>query len=118
MEFHGSRTQVIDEAIATDERVVVYTVPVGKTFWLIEVMLVMDAGATGEGYVELRTDAGVHIRHICHIDVRENNKGVIPGDHFEPGWPIELTVGQDIAVVSDSASLAAECDIFGFETNA
>jgi len=118
MEFHGPRTQITTEAIATDETVVVYTVPTGKKFCLIECMLVTDAGATGSGMVEIRTPLGVHIRHLNHMDVRENNKGVIPADHFEPGWPIEMSVGQDIAVTSDSASLAAQCDIFGFEVNA
>lgn len=118
MEFHGPRTQIFKEVIATDEIVVVYTVPVGKKFLLIESMLVTDAGATGEGYVEVRSETDVHIRHLNHMDVRENNKGVIPGDHFEPGWPVTLTAGQNIAVVSDSASLEAECDIFGFEVDA
>jgi len=118
MEFHGPRTQIFKEIIATNETLVVYTVPTGKKFYLVESMLVMDAGATGEGYVEVRSPTNVHIRHINHVDVRENNKGVIPGDHFEPGWPVELTVGENIAVVSDSASLAAECDVFGFEVDA
>ena len=118
MNFDGPRTQILTEAIATNETVVVYTVPVGKKFFLIETMLVMDAGATGTGEVEIRSDAGAHIRHVCNINIRENNKGIVPSDHFEPGWPIEMSEGQDISVMSDTASLAAQCDIFGFEVDA
>lgn len=118
MNFDGPRTQILTEAIATNETVVVYTVPTGKVFWLIECMLVMDAGATGTGEVEIRTNAGVHIRHLCNINIRENNKGIVPSDHFEPGWPVEMSEGQDISVMSDTASLAAQCDIFGFEVDA
>ncbi len=118
MEFHGPRTQILDEAVATNETVIVYTVPVGKKFFLIEAMLVMDAGATGVGEVEIRSVANAHIRHICHMDVRENNKGIITSDHFEPGWPVEMSIGQNIAVSSNTGSLEAQCDIFGFEVNA
>lgn len=118
MEFHGARTQIIDEAVATNATVVAYTVPTGKKFFLVECMLVTDAGATGNGMIELRTDLDVHIRHLCDMDVRENNKGVIPADHFNPCWPIEMSAGQDIAVTSDSGSLAAQCDFFGFEVDA
>ena len=116
--LYGTLDQIIDEAVATDETVVVYTVPAGKKFDLVEAMLVTDAGATGTGSVEIRSPADAHIRHLCHMDVRENNKGVVPADHFQPCYPLTLTAGQDIAVVSDSASLEAQCDIFGFESDA
>ena len=118
MDFHGPRTQILQEGIATDESVIVYTVPVGKEFHIVECMLVTDAGATGVGEVEIRDENDVHVRHLCNMDVRENNKGVIPADHFEPAFAPVIPAGYDIAVMSDSASLAAQCDLFGFETPA
>ena len=118
MEFHGPRTQIIDEATAVNETTIVYTVPSGKKFFLIESMLKTDAGATGTAEVEIRDNSDVHLRDINFMDVRENNKGVIPADHFNPCWPIEMSEGEDICVISDSASLEAQADIFGFEVNA
>ena len=118
MEFHGERTQIILEEVATDETVVVYTVPTGKKFWLIEAMLVTDAGATGTAEVEIRSATDVHLRHICWADVRSNNQGIVLGDHFEPGWPVEMSAGQDIAVTSGAASLEAQADIFGLLVDA
>ncbi len=117
MNFDGPRTQIIAEGKATDASVVVYTVPVGKKFWLIESMLVTDAGATGTAEVEWQDELGVHVRHFNFMDVRENNKGVIPADHFEPDWPIEMGPCCTIVVISDSASLEAQCDLFGFEVD-
>ncbi len=118
MDFHGPRTQIFKEVIATDETKIVYTVPVGKEFHLVEAMLRTDAGATGEAEIGIRDEDDVHVRHICNMDVRENNKGVVPADHFEPAFAPVLLEDWDICVVSDSASLAAEADIFGFETPA
>lgn len=118
MGYRGpNRTQILEEAIATNETVIVYTVPVGKVLWLIEAMLVTDAGATGTGEVELRTDADAHIRHVCFVDVRSNNQGIVVADHFQPCRPVKLTAGQDIAVISSAGSLAAQADIFGFEVD-
>ncbi len=118
MDFHGPRTQILVEKIATDETVIVYTVPVEKEFHLVEAMLRTDAGATGEAEVGIRDENDVHVRHICNMDVRENNKGVVPADHFEPAFAPVIPAGYDIVVISDSASLAAQCDLFGFETPA
>ena len=117
MEFHGPRTQILAEKTATDSSEIVYTVPVGKKFFMIESILVVDAGATGNAEVEIHTPTHVHIRHLNWISIRENNKGIIPADHCEPSWPIELLAGQHIMVTSDTASLEAQADIFGFETN-
>ena len=118
MEFHGPRTQILTHQTVTDGTAVVYTVPVGKIFWLIESMLKTDAGATGAADVKIRDESDVIKRHINWMDVKENNKGIIPGCHFCPCWPVEMSAGEDIAVTSDSASLEAECDVFGFEVNA
>ena len=118
MEFHGPRTQILEEGKATDEAVVVYTVPVGKKFYMIESILVVDAGATGTAQVEIHTEAHVHIRHLNWMMIRENNKGIIPADHCHPAWPIEMSAGEHIMVSSNAAFLEAQCDIFGFEVDA
>ncbi len=117
MEFHGPRTQIFKEVIVTDDTAIVYTVPDGKIFHLIESMLVTDAGAAGKAEVGIRDENDVHIRHINFVDVRSNNQGIVGADHCEPGWPIELPSGWDITVMSDTASLEAEVDIFGFEVD-
>jgi len=118
MNFHGPRTQIFKEAIVTDDTVVVYTVPVGKKFFLVESMLVTDAGAgSGVAFVEIRNVEDVHIRHINNVRIK-SQAGVILADHFEPGWPVELPAGWDIALTSSVANLITEIDLFGFETNA
>ena len=118
MDFHGPRTQIFKEETVTDGTEIVYTVPVGKEFHFIEAMLRTDAGATGVSEIEVRDENDVHIRHVCNMDVRENNKGVVPADHFEPAYAPVLPAGWDITVISDSASLEAQADIFGFEVPA
>ncbi len=117
MEFHGPRTQILKEAAVTNDTAVVYTVPAGKKFFLIESMLKTDAGAAGVGHGEIRTALDVRIRYINFIDVITNDQAVALADHFEPGWPVELAVGEDIAVTSDVASLEAQLNIFGFEVD-
>lgn len=118
MEFHGPRTQIFREAKIIDGTIIVYTVPTGKKFFLIESALVTDAGATGSAFVEIRDVLDAHVRHINFMDVRSNNQGIVGADHFEPGWPVEMAAGEDIAVQSSTSSLEAECDIFGFEVDA
>ena len=118
MNFHGPRTQLFPSAKVTEGTEVVYTCPAGKKFFMIESLLVSDVGAAGKAEVVLRDAEDVHIRHLNWMLIRENNKGVIPSDHCEPAYPIELTAGMNVAVVSDAASLEAQCDMFGMETDA
>ncbi len=118
MDFHGPRTQIFKEAKVTDGTAIVYTVPINKVFWIIESMLVTDAGAAGKAEVEIRDESDVHIRHLNFVDVRSNNQGIVGADHFNPSWPIKMLEGEDIAVISDTASLEAHADIFGFEVDA
>ena len=117
MDFHGPRTQIFKEAKATNSNAIIYTVPIDKVFWIIESMLVTDAGAAGKAEVEIRDENDVHIRHLNFVDVRSNNQGIVCADHFEPGWPIEMSAGEDIVVISDTGSLEAHADIFGFEVD-
>lgn len=118
MEFHGPRTQILEEVAVTEDIAVVYTVPEGKKFFLIESMLITNAGANGIAHAEIRSALNVHIRDINFVHVRANNQGIVFADHFEPGWPVEMSAGEDIAVTSDTASLEAQCDLFGFEVDA
>ena len=92
--------------------------PAGKKFFLIESMLKTDAGAAGVANGEIRTALDAHIRNINFIDLITNDQAVALPDHFEPGWPVEMAAGEDIAVTSDAASLEAQLNIFGFEVDA
>lgn len=116
MEFHGPRTQKLIEDNATDETAVLYTVPSGKKFWLISAMLSTDGGAVGYATIEIRNDSDVRQIRTNKVDV-ESAIGLETADHFEPGWPVELLEGWDIAIISSAASLVASGDIFGYETN-
>ena len=116
MTFKGSRVQIVEEAIATNETVAVYTVPEGKVLKLVEAMLVTDAGATGTAEIEVFNSE--HIRHICFADIRSNNQGIVLADHFQPSEPLKLPFGCIINVISDIALLAAQADIFGWEEDA
>ncbi len=117
MEFHDpDRVQIILDDEATNETTVVYTVPAGKKFYLIESTLHVTAGAVGFAEVRIRNDSDVIQRHTNSIFITILQ--VAPADHFCPNWPIELPAGWDIAVISSVAGLTVECDIFGYETNA
>ena len=118
MTIYGDKEQILAEEEATDETVIVYTVPTGYKLYLCHAILETDAGATGIGRLKVRDENDVEKYTLGWMDVRENNKGVIPGRHFCPCWPVTMTAGQNIAVTSDAASLAAQNDIFGFEVNA
>ena len=118
MQFYGERTQTLLEQTVVNDAAIVYEVPVGKKFLLIECMLVTVATGAGRAYVAIHNEAHVHIRHLCSVNVRENNKGVVLADHFEPGWPIELLATQHLMVTSDSGNIIAECDGFGYEVDA
>ena len=118
MNFYGPRTQrLIEETVVNDVQIA-YEVPVGKKFWLVEAMLVTVATGAGRAYVAIHNAAHVHIRHLCSVNVRENNKGVVLADHFEPGYPIEMAATEHLMVTSDSGNITAECDAFGFEVDA
>lgn len=118
MDFHGGRTQIRTEGTATNATVVAYTVPAGRKFFLIEAMLNTDAGAVGSAYAEIRNALDVHVRNICFVNVQAVTEGVVLGDHFEPGFPVELAEGETVAVVSGVALLVAQLGISGFEVGA
>ncbi len=116
MEFHGPRTQILDEGIATNQTTIVYTVPANKKFFLVESMVHPTTVAIGIGYVEIRNGSGVRVRHLNQINI-DTQIGESPADHFNPGWPVELPEGYDITIVSNAAGLTVEGDIFGFEVD-
>ena len=118
MEFDGLKTQITLEDTVANGIQIIYTVPANKKFFLIEATLITDAGAVpGICTIEYRNGSDVHVRHLCALDIR-SAVGVIPADHFEPGWPIEIPEGFDIVVTSDTGSLTADGDIVGFEVDA
>ncbi len=118
MDFHGPRTQIFKEENATNETVIIYTVPDGKEFHFIEATLKTDAGAAGTAELGVRDGDDVLVRHVCFVDVRSNNQGIVGGDTFEPAFAPVIPAGYDIFVTSDTGSLEAEGDIFGFEVPA
>ncbi len=118
MDFHGPRDQIFKEATVTNGTVVVYTVPEGKIFYLIESMLVTDVGAgSGVTFVAIRDGDDAHVRHLNNVRIK-SQAGVILADHFEPGFPVDLPAGYDIALTSSIGSLLCEVDIFGMLVNA
>ena len=117
-QIYGSSTQIIAEMAVTNTTGIIYTVPAGKVFHLVDANLKTNAGAAGVGDMSLHDSDTIHIRHICFVDVRSNNQGIVNMDHFDPAHPMKLTAGQYIEVESDTGSLEAEGDIFGFESNA
>jgi len=107
MEFHGPRTQILDEGTATNATVIIYTVPANKIFWLMEALLTVDGGAAGQARIEIRNATDVHVRDVCRIEV-VTAVGVAPSDHFQPQYAIEIPAGYDITIISGAASLVAE----------
>jgi len=116
MEFHGPRTQILDNDTAENTTTVIYTVPANKIFHLIETSLSCDSGAIGFAKAAIRNDSDVIQRYINCIKVGAVATAV-KADHFNPGFPVELLAGWDIVVSSDIASLIANLGIFGFEVD-
>ena len=117
MNLYGPITQILLRTLVTDGIEVCYTVPVGKKFYLVSSMLQTNAGSTGNANVRLRNESNEDIIHLNCMDVRSNNQGIVPGDHYTPAFPLKMTAGQNIVVESGSAGLQAESDLFGAEVN-
>lgn len=116
MDFHGPRTQILENDTAENTTTVVYTVPVGKTFWLVEAELSCDAGAIGISKASIRNELDVYQRSICCVKIGATATA-IKADHFNPGFPVELKTGWDIIVESDVSGLVSALSIFGFEVD-
>jgi hypothetical protein len=117
MDFSGPRTQKLLEASATNETVVLYTVPAEKVFWLVSSEIRSDGGAVGEGRILIR-DAGDVIKFdVGYIKIGVTTENV-PSIPYTPSWPIEIGAGWDIAVISGAASLIVGAEVFGFEVDA
>ena len=118
MEFHDpSRVQTLLEDEATDETVIMYTVPVGKQFHIVSSILFTDNGAIGFASIAVVTAADVHKQYLNQLSVK-TEIGIIPADHYTPGWPMDLVAGEKIVLFSSVASLVAKGDLFGYEANA
>jgi len=117
MEFHGPRTQILLEEAAINDDVVVYTVPVGKKFYLVS------AGTSSNGAAVGTVKACIH----NELDVIQKTIGamkigatalVFPSIPFSPSWPVEMTAGWYMCVHSDTALLEGTLSIFGMEVDA
>ena len=118
MEFHDpDRVQILAEDSAVNTTTVVYTVPAGKKFYLISSDLDTDGGAVGIVTGVIQDGTPTIQKNINQIRVGATAQ-VIPMDHAEPGWPIEIPAAWEIAVISDTALLTGTLSIFGYEVNA
>jgi len=117
MEFHGPRTQILLEDSAINEDVTVYTVPVGKKFYLISAGTSTNGGAIGSIYACVKNALGVVQKTIGAMKIGATTL-VFPSIPFSPGWPVTLTAGWYMCVHSDAALLEGTLSIFGFEVDA
>lgn len=117
MYFDGPRTQILTGGQADNSTVAAYTVPVGKKFYLISAMVRTDGGAAGEVRGLIRNAADAIQCGLGHIACK-TLVGMINSAPFEPGWPVELAEGWDIAIASSAAGLLGGIDIFGYEVDA
>jgi len=116
MEFHGPRTQILLQATAENETVVVYTVPENKIFYLISAILETDGGAVGSVKGCIRDDNEEVLSCFGAIKVGATTL-VFPSSPFSPNWPVEMLSGWDLVAISDAASLQASLNIFGLEVD-
>jgi len=117
MEFHGPRTQILLEASATNDDVVVYTVPAGKKFWLISAGVHSDGGAVGTVKGCIHNALDVIQKTIGRIKVGATAL-VFPSVPFQPSYPVEMSAGWYMCIHSDVGSLEGTLSIFGFEVDA
>jgi len=106
-------SQIFHNAIATNARVILYTVPSGKTLYLCETTVRTDSNVTGWCYVHVRDITDTFVRVLCMINVIANV--IIPTDHNHFWPPVEIPENYTIAVESNTAGLNAYGSIFGWE---
>lgn len=117
MFFDGPRTQILLEASITNDHVAVYTVPVGKKFWLISASTSTDGGAVGTVKGCIHNALGVTQKTIGAMKIGATTL-VFPSIPFNPAYPVEMPAGWYMCVHSDVASLEGTLSIFGFEVDA
>ena len=117
MEFHGPRTQILKEVSVTNGDATIYTVPVGKKFWLISAGTSTDGGATGAVKACIYNDLAVLQKTIVAMKIGATTL-VFPSIPFQPAYPVEMQAGWYMCVHSDAASLEATLSIFGMEVDA
>jgi hypothetical protein len=116
MDFSGPRDQKLLEGSVAGSTTVIYTVPAGKIFWLVASLVTTDGVAGGIVRGVIRNASDVIQMAIGQITVGAPSL-VCPGCPFIPGWPIKLTEGWDLAIISDAGSLVGVLNVFGFETD-
>ena len=116
MDFHGPSTQILLEASAINEDVIVYTVPVGKIFYLISAGTSTNGGAVGNIKGCIRNDLNVVQKTIGAMKIGATTL-VFPSIPFSPGWPVKMTAGWNMCVHSDAAILEGTLSIFGLEVD-
>ena len=104
--------QVAEHAAATDATVIIYTVPVGKTFFLCSSLLKTNSNTTGlivlyinNAAPAFRYDLGA-IRGIVDLPVHSVNSNFWP--------PLELPAGYIAVLFSSAVGLTAEGSLFGW----
>ena len=117
MEIFGTKTRIMVEGTAVDNTVVVYTVPASKKFYLEETLLYITDGTTGTGIAISRTVGDVRKRLLAGVKNLSSIGGANSVQSLFPSF-ITLTAGEDIAVISDTASVNVTCAILGFEVDA
>ena len=117
MQFHIPGTQILLEASATDDDVVVYTVPVGKIFHLVSAGTSTDGGAVGTVKGCIHNALDVVQKTIGAMKIGATTL-VFPSIPFSPCWPVIMTAGWNMCVHSDAAILEGTLSIFGIEADA
>lgn len=105
--------QVMQNGVANNAEVVVYTVGAGKVLWLTMIGLCLDSSAVAACTGECRIyDAIPALIHTLSFRIQQKvSQGRII--HLSP--PFKLTAGQSIRVYSSIATLDAVLNIIGYE---
>ena len=106
-------TQICTYAAIINGLAIIYTVPAGKHFCLIESLCRMTVAATGMGRVTYQTAGGMSYRTLCSIWY--DAFGYSGDSSFCPAYPLELVEGERLVVVSSALVLSVEGHIFGWE---
>ena len=117
MEFHIPGTQILLEDSAINEDVIVYTVPVGKIFYLVSAGTGTNGGAVGTVKGCIRNASNVVQKTIGKMKIGATTL-VFPSIPFQPSWPVKMTAGWYLCVHSDALVLEGTLSIFGLEVDA
>ena len=105
-------TQILAKANADNGNTVVYTVPTGKTLYLVHIAVGIYTNVTGDWYVTIRDSSAVELIYP-HIGVNIANQ---PAEHAVATYwpPIEMSAGYDVMVHSGATGLKVWCSIIGW----